>query len=58
VQPYFSEYNPKGQLLFEAYFTDSNVSYRPYRCNWNGYPTTPPAVATSNSGKTTTVYVS
>jgi Arylsulfotransferase (ASST) len=57
-QPYFSEYNSKGQLLFDAHFADSNVSYRTYRFRWNGYPTTLPAVAASNSGKTTTLYVS
>jgi Arylsulfotransferase (ASST) len=57
-QPYFSEYNSKGRLLFEARFADSNVSYRTYRFDWNGYPKTRPAVAASDSGKTTTVYVS
>jgi Arylsulfotransferase (ASST) len=57
-KPYFSEYNSKGQLLFDAHFADSNVSYRTYRFHWNGYPKTRPAVAASNSGKTTTVYVS
>jgi hypothetical protein len=57
-QPYFSEYNSKGQLLFEARFADRNVSYRAYRFDWNGYPKTLPAVAASNSGKTTTVYMS
>jgi len=57
-QPYFSEYNSKGQLLFEARFADSNVSYRTYRFDWNAYPKTRPAVAASNSGSTTTVYVS
>ena len=57
-QPYFSEYNSKGQLLFDARFADSNMSYRTYRFDWNGYPKTRPAVAASNSGKTTTVYVS
>ena len=57
-QPYFSEYNSKGKLLFDARFADRNMSYRTYRFDWNGYPKTRPAVAASNSGKTTTVYVS
>ena len=57
-KPYFSEYNSRGQLIFDAHFADSNASYRTYRFRWNGYPQTLPAVAASNSGKTTTVYVS
>jgi hypothetical protein len=57
-EPYFSEYNSEGRLLFEAHFADANVSYRTYRFRWNGQPTTLPAVAASNRGKTTTVYVS
>jgi hypothetical protein len=57
-QPYFSEYNSKGKLLFDARFADRNISYRTYRFDWNGFPRTRPAVAASNSGKTTTVYVS
>ena len=57
-QPYFSEYNSKGKLLFDARFADRNISYRTYRFDWNGYPKTRPAVAASNRGKTTTVYVS
>ena len=57
-KPYFSEYNSKGQVIFDARFVDSNASYRTYRFRWNGYPQTLPAVAASNSGRTTTVYVS
>ena len=49
-QPYFSEYNSKGKLLFDARFADRNISYRTYRFDWNGYPKTRPAVAASNSG--------
>jgi hypothetical protein len=57
-RPYFSEYNSKGQLLFDAHFVGRNESYRTYRFRWNGYPTTRPAVAAFSSGRTTTVYVS
>jgi hypothetical protein len=57
-KPYFSEYNSKGQVLFDAHFADSNVSYRAFRFHWNGYPKTRPAVAAFSSGKRTTVYVS
>src|SRR5581483_1856283 len=57
-QPYFSEYNAKGQLLFDAHFADRNESYQTYRFVWDGYPTTRPGVAALNSGASTNVYVS
>jgi Arylsulfotransferase (ASST) len=57
-QPYFSEYNVKGDMLFDARFVDSNSSYRAYRFPWVGKPTGAPSVATSSQGTTTQVYVS
>ena len=30
-QPYFSEYGPDGQMVFEGRFVDANSSYRAYR---------------------------
>lgn len=57
-QPYFTEYNAKGQMTFDARFVDSNSSYRAYRFPWVGTPAAPPSVTTSNQGTTTDVYVS
>jgi hypothetical protein len=57
-QPYFSEFNFRGQLLFDARFVDSNTSYRAYRFPWVGAPQTDPAVVASTSGGRTTVYAS
>jgi hypothetical protein len=57
-QPYFSEYNQNGQLVFDGRFVDSNSSYRAYRIPWSASPTGAPAVAASASGDTTNVYVS
>ncbi len=57
-KPYFSEYNSRGQVIFDARFVGDNASYRTFRFRWNGYPQTLPAVAASNSGRTTTVYAS
>jgi Arylsulfotransferase (ASST) len=57
-QPYFSEYNAKGEMMFDARFVDSNSSYRAYRFPWVGKPTGAPAVATTTQGGTTNVYVS
>jgi hypothetical protein len=57
-QPYFSEYNPKGKLVFDGRFVDSNLSYRAYRFPWNGTPASPPSVAAAPHGRKMTVYVS
>jgi hypothetical protein len=57
-QPYFSQYNAQGKLVFEGRFVDANISYRAYRFRWSGTPSTPPAIATSRQGRTMTVYVS
>jgi hypothetical protein len=57
-QPYFSEYNARGQLVFDARFVDSNSSYRAYRLQWTGHPAGAPAVAAASSGSTMNVYVS
>jgi hypothetical protein len=57
-QPYFTEYNAKGQMTFDARFVDSNSSYRAYRFPWVGTPAAPPSVTTSTLGATTDVYAS
>jgi hypothetical protein len=57
-QPYFSQFNARGKLVFDGRFVDNNVSYRAYRFRWSGFPATPPAVTTSRQGRKMTVYVS
>jgi Arylsulfotransferase (ASST) len=57
-QAYFSEFNAKGQMIFDARFVDGNDSYRAYRELWEGTPQRPPAVIASTSGSLTTVYMS
>jgi hypothetical protein len=57
-QPYFSEYNSAGKLVFDGRFVDNNLSYRAYRFPWSGTPAMPPSVATSRQGRKMTVYVS
>ncbi len=56
-QPYFSEYDPRGRLIFDGHFVDANASYRAYRFPWSGTPLTPPAVAYAG-GREPTVYAS
>ena len=57
-QPFFSQYNAKGNLVFEGRFVDSNISYRAFRFPWNGIPSTPPSVASTLYRGKMTVYVS
>jgi hypothetical protein len=57
-QPYFSEVDSQGQVVFEGRFVDDNTDYRAYRFAWQGQPRTPPAVAASDAGGSTTVYAS
>jgi hypothetical protein len=44
-QPYFSEFSPTGQLLFDAHMHGSYESYRGYRFAWTGAPAGAPSVA-------------
>jgi len=57
-QPYFSEYNSKGQVDFDGRFVGNNSSYRAYRFPWIGTPSTLPSVSASTAGSSTNVYVS
>jgi hypothetical protein len=41
--PYFSEFSPSGQLLFDAHMHGTYQSYRGYRFPWTGAPGQPPA---------------
>jgi hypothetical protein len=58
--PYFSEFTPSGQLLYESHWHGSYESYRTYRFPWTGAPSAPPAIAAGATSPTTpvTVYAS
>ncbi len=51
-QPYFSEYTPEGELIYDVCHGDAchedtgggGGSYRAYKGDWEGHPTTDPAV--------------
>ncbi len=59
AQPYFSEFAPNGQLLYDAHMRGSYQSYRAYRFPWNGTPGGRPAIAaTSSKQGPVTVYAS
>ncbi len=57
-QPYFSEFNSQGQVVFDARFVGNNSSYRAYRSPWIGSPSAPPSVTASTAGASTNVYAS
>lgn len=58
-QPDFSEYRPDGQQIFNGSFPFGAQSYRAYRFQWSGQPTTKPSVALSPRGDgSTRVWVS
>jgi Arylsulfotransferase (ASST) len=57
--PYFSEFSPSGQLLFDAHLVGANESYRGYLLDWSATPTNPPAFAATPVGKSAvTVFAS
>ncbi len=58
MQPYFSEYNSRGQMVFDAHFLDFDPSARAFRLPWSGTPATPPALAVSARGAKATAYAS
>ncbi|HTX11856.1 MAG TPA: arylsulfotransferase family protein [Solirubrobacteraceae bacterium] len=57
-QPYFSEFDSTGRMVFDGRFVGNNSSYRAYRFPWTGTPRTRPSVAALASGATTNVYAS
>jgi Arylsulfotransferase (ASST) len=52
-QPYFTEFNASGKQIFDARFTSNTSSYRAYRFQWTGQPTTPPSIAAGANNDTT-----
>jgi hypothetical protein len=44
-EPYFSEFNPAGRLLFDAHLPPSYQTYTVLRFPWNGSPLQPPSIA-------------
>jgi arylsulfotransferase ASST len=58
AQPYFSEFSPSGQLLYDGHMYGAYQSYRTYRFPWNGEPENAPAVAAQPSGTHVVVWAS
>jgi Arylsulfotransferase (ASST) len=58
AQPFVSEFNAGGSLIFQAQLPASTMSYRAYLSPWSGQPGAKPAVAAVAGAKSTTVYAS
>jgi hypothetical protein len=58
AEPFFSEFNAAGKLLYDAHFHGTYQAYRGYRFGWTGSPGGSPTAAASASGGKVTVYVS
>ncbi len=44
-EPYFTEFNPSGQVVFDGHIPYPGQSYRAYRFPWSATPSYPPAIA-------------
>jgi hypothetical protein len=56
--PNFTEFNAKGQVVYDAQLPRGEFSYRVYREPWAGEPSAPPAISATTTAATTTVYAS
>jgi hypothetical protein len=57
--PYFTEFSPTGQILFDAHIPAPAQIYRAFRFPWSATPAAPPSIAVkSTSDTTTTIYAS
>ena len=57
-QPFFTEYDPRGNLIVDGRFVGYTSSYRVYKFAWQGQPNNTPAIAASTSAGHTFVYMS
>lgn len=57
-QPYFTEFDSTGRIVFDGRFAQPNSTYRAFRAPWSGTPHTAPSVVSFSSGHRVTVYAS
>jgi hypothetical protein len=56
--PFVTEFNKKGDIIFDGAFPAPDMSYRAYLQKWVGKPLTTPSVAVRSSDGKTDAYVS
>jgi hypothetical protein len=49
-EPYFTEFSPSGAMIYDAHMPKPTETYRGYKFEWTGAPTSRPAIATEGSG--------
>lgn len=54
----FTRYSSSGEVLFDGHLSPGSSSYRAFLQQWNGTPSTTPAIAVARSGHGATVYAS
>jgi hypothetical protein len=47
-QPYFSQFDGRGRMVFDGRFIGANSTYRAYRFPWSGHPASSPAIGAGN----------
>jgi Arylsulfotransferase (ASST) len=57
-QPYFTEFSRSGRQLFSMHFPSPIQTYRAFRFQWSGQPTTSPSIALATTAGGTRVYAS
>jgi Arylsulfotransferase (ASST) len=56
--PWFTEFDAAGRVVFDGSFAKEADSYRVYRFTWTGHPRSRPSIAAKRSGSGVTVYAS
>jgi hypothetical protein len=56
--PNITEFNARGEAIYDAQLPAGEQSYRVYRLPWTGQPGSPPAIAAVRAGGATTAYAS
>jgi hypothetical protein len=56
--PWFTEFDARGNVVFDGYFAKDADSYRAYRLTWRARPATRPAIAARKTSAGVTVYAS
>ncbi len=57
-EPYFSEFQPNGRLLFDAHLPAGYQSYTAFRFPWSGAPVQAPSITVRPAGRGAAVYLS
>jgi hypothetical protein len=56
--PWFTEFDARGRVVFDGHFAKDANSYRAYRLVWHGRPASRPAITARRSGSRVTIYAS